>query len=88
MILLTIEIDFKHILFISTWVWDKFIEKYEMGSLQPISFCIPNATFWVVPKAKNKISTVAIMMCMLDLLDTTLHEYSVLYYAVLWLVFM
>ncbi len=45
-------------MFISTWVWDNLIQKYEMCSghphpcpltLQSISFCIPCPTFWMVP---------------------------------------
>ncbi len=51
---ITTDIDIKHILFISTWVWDNLIEKYEMGSwpphpnLQLISFCVLHAMFWTV----------------------------------------
>ncbi len=42
--------------FIPTWVSDNLIEKYVKGfcppypPLQQIYFCIPHATFWVVPK--------------------------------------
>ena len=41
---------------IFTWMWDRRIEKYEMGlwppppPLQPISFYVSCATFWTVPK--------------------------------------
>ncbi len=33
------DIDFKHIFFISTWVWDNLIEKYEMASWTPSPIC-------------------------------------------------
>ncbi len=43
---ITTEIDFKRIVYISTWVWEKVIEKNEMVSLplRLISFCTRHAT--------------------------------------------
>ncbi len=93
---ITTEIDFKHILFISMWVWDNFIEKYEMGSWPPcnqfpfvshmqhfgwsLSRAIPNSVNKVMQKVLVYVEMGALSVMSWDFLHFMFFCYTIFKY--------